>query len=167
MMKRGLIVFLMLAGCGGTLPRAPDTIYRPRTNGTIDLGTNPNAHHCSDLTKDFRDAYGLEASVKTVLSIAVPSDASSMTLRTNRVTVQSSLLIGDDQRLRAFWYYDDWTLAVVLDHGNCRDETCAAEIALIKYNGARSPTERPSKLCFERWVGTFTRVPSPPDRSKP
>jgi hypothetical protein len=157
---------LALSACGGSRVRPPDTIYRPRPHGTIDLGTNPNARHCSDLTKDFRDAYGLEAGVKTILSITVPGDEAFVLLRTDDRIAQSSLVLGDDKRLRAFWHYNDWTLAIVLDHGNCQSETCPAEISLIKYNGARSPIERSTKLCYERWVGAFTKVP-PPERSKP
>lgn len=148
---------VLLSGCASSPPK-PDTIYRPRPGGSMDLGTNPNARHCHALTKDFRDAYGLEDTVKTILSIAVAPDHTSMKLRVDNGVSRSSRLIGDAERLRGFWYYDDWTLAVALDHGSCEAEKCPAEIWLIKYNGARTPIERPTKLCFEHWVGTFARV---------
>lgn len=153
------ILLLLLVACGSPPRSRPDTIYHPRARGAIDLADNPNARHCSELTGDFRDAYGLEAGVQTIHSIAVAADASRAVLRANGGEVPASLLIDDRARLRAFWRYDDWTLAVVLDHGSCRDDVCAAEIALIKYNGALLSTERTTKLCFERWVGTFARVP--------
>jgi hypothetical protein len=148
-----VVVALTLDGCGAA-PRPP-TLYSPGARGTIDLSENPDARHCSELTRDFRDAYGLEGSVEDILAVAVPADESSMTIWTRGGTARSSLLIGDRRRLRAFWHYEGWTLAVLLDHGSCRGDRCPAEIALIKYNGAKTPADRPNKLCFERWVGTF------------
>lgn len=153
-----ILACLLLVACGAAAP-IPDTIYRPRTGGTMDLTVNPHAQHCAALTGDFRDAYNLEDSVKRVLSIAVAPDEASMTLRTDDGIVRSSTVIGDAARLRAFWYRGDWTLAVIVDHGHCPGERCAAEIALIKYNGAQTPNDRVRKQCFERWVGVFTRVP--------
>ena len=152
------VLLCMLVACASSPPR-PDTIYRPRSQGAIDLSMNKYARHCSELTNTFSDAYNLEASMKTVLSISVADDASRMILRTDNGRAASSQIIGDASRLRGFWYYGDWTLAVALDHGSCTDGTCAAEVFLIKYNGAKSPIERPTKLCFEKWVGAFKRVP--------
>lgn len=151
-MTKPFLCLLLVVACAS--PR-PDTIYRPRLHGSIDLNTNLNAKHCSELTGDFRDAYGLADSVQNILSIAIAADASRVVLQTERAQVPSSRVIGDPVRLSAFWYYDDWTLAVVLDRHDCPGGLCPAEISLIKYNGARSPIERPSKLCFERWVGAF------------
>ena len=148
---------LLFVACSS--PPRPDTIYQPRTRGSIDLSLNEFARHCSDLTHDFRDADNLAAIVKTILSIGVADDASRMVLRTNNGKAASSRIIGDSSRLRGFWYHGDWTFAVTLDHGSCRDNTCDAEVFLIKYNGAKSPIERPAKLCFEKWVGAFNRVP--------
>ena len=152
-----VLLCLLLVACAS--PPRPDTIYRPRSQGAIDLSVNEFVRHCSELTNDFSDAYSLEASMKTVLSISVADDASRMILRTDNALAKSSRIIGDSSRLRGFWYYGDWTLAVTLDHGSCPDDTCAAEAFLIKYNGAKSPIERPTKLCFEKWVGAFKRVP--------
>ena len=154
-----LVVVLMAAAC--TAPQRPDVIYRPLPHGAMDLTANPDARHCSELTGDFRDAYGLEADVPSIVSIAVAADASRAVLRTNHDLVPSTEVIGDRERVRAFWRYDDWTLAVMLDHGRCPGNACPTEISVIKYNGAKTPTERPSKLCYERWVGAFERVVVP------
>jgi hypothetical protein len=155
-MKTTICVLIALAACTSSPPK-PDTIYRLRSHGAIDLGANVNARHCSELTRDFRDAYGLENKVQTFQSIAVAADHSRVVLRVDDRAVSASLLIGDAAKLRAFWHYDGWTLALVLDHGSCRGDACSTEISLIKYNGAQTPIERSSKLCFERWVGTLTR----------
>lgn len=155
------VLCLLLVTCTAP-PRRLDTIYRLKSRGTIDLSANPHARHCSKLTKDFRDAYQLEDGVQTILSVAVVPDETSMVLRVaDKISdkkIPSSHVIGGHERLRAFWYYDGWTLAVALDHRHCPGSTCAGEISLINYNGAWAPNERVNKLCFERWVGTFTRV---------
>jgi hypothetical protein len=124
----------------------------------MDLTANLGARHCSELTGDYRDAYALEADVPDIRSIAVAHDASRVTLRTDSALIPSSEVIGDRERVRAFWRYDGWTLAIVLDHGWCPGNACPTQVSLIKYNGARTPVERPNKLCYERWVGTFERV---------
>ena len=156
-MKPLLAALILATSCAAPPPK-PDTIYRPKRGGAIDLSTNKFARHCSDLTKDFRHAHSLEEAMRTVLSVTVSGNAARVLLRTDEGQVPASRLVNDHARIRAFWYYDDWTLAVALDHLDCSKGGCPAEFFLIKYNGAKTPSERVSKLCFEKWVGTFTRA---------
>jgi hypothetical protein len=154
-MLLAVVLLAAVAACAGT---RPDATYRPLPRGTMDLTTNLDARHCSDLTGDFRDAYGLEAAVPAIVSIAVAADASRATLRTADALVPASEVISDRDRVCALWHYADQTLAVVLHHGHCPGNACPAQVSLIKYNGARTPADRPAKLCYERWVGAFERV---------
>ena len=160
-MRRLLVVVLLAAVASCMRSGRFDAIYRPMPRGAMDLTVNPNARHCSDLTGDFRDAYGLEADVPSIVSITVAADSSRAILRTDHAVVPSTEVLGDPDRVRAFWRYDGWTLAVVLDHGRCPGNACPTQVSLIKYNGARTPAERPNKLCYERWVGSFERVVVP------
>lgn len=155
---RPLLAVLLLATSCAAAPLKPDTIYRPKRGGAIDLSANKFARHCSDLTKDFRHAYSLEEAMRAVLSVTVSGNAERVSLRTDEGQVSASRLVNDHERIRAFWYYDDWTLAVTLDHLDCSNGACPAEFFLIKYNGAKTPSERVSKLCFEKWAGTFMRA---------
>ena len=158
-MRRAFILALLIlaTSCAAATPQ-PDTVYRPKRGGAIDLSANTFARHCSDLTKDFRHAYSLEEVMRTVISVTVSGNASRVALRTDEGQVSASHLVNDHVRIRAFWYYEDWTLAVTLDQLDCNSGACPAEFFLIKYNGAKTPSERVSKLCFEKWVGTFTRA---------
>jgi hypothetical protein len=157
---RAALTTAFIIACGSAANRT-EAIYIPKPRGSIDLGENLNARHCSELTQDFRDAHSLKAVVETIRALVVPTDAMPALwiddgLATSKVASSRSLGVS------VFWYYGDWTLAVVLDQSKCKRDGCPVEISLIKYNGAKTPAERSSKLCFERWIGTFeqhSRVP--------
>ncbi len=156
-MKALVVLLLAACGCRAEVVRNVEAtdVYRIRARGMIDLFcSNPHAKRCSARTHDFRDAYTLEGDVQAIESVDVSSDA--VVLHTAGVAVPATELVNDAGRIRAFWRNTDWTVVIVIDR-QCFGDRCPAEISLIKYNGATTPSDQSVRTCFERWAGALTR----------
>lgn len=158
-MKRVLMLAILTCGaCGAASPRReqarPDEVYRPRAFGTIDLDDNPSAQHCSTLTGSFVEAYRLQDSVQA-LRVSVSPDGSRAAIVSGDRSRDASVVFGTNEHVCAFWHHEDWTLAITLDR-RCVGGRCPTEVSLIEHGAS---TDRPSssKLCFERWAGSFER----------